>query len=224
MDHIVKVFCLLFFILISHSIAGQNFEGSITYKIEAQNPNPEMITDSMWQQGMKEQFGERGHMLKTTYYKGANYLSEIDAGLSNGIQAFNPKDGLIYSWQTGTDSAISLDSKKSLDAFESITPVEGTETILGIECKGVLLKSKLGQMTLWYNPEHFALEADLYKGHIYGHWEQILGELGCLPIKIEQQGFAGHVVMTALSFKEEKLNDEKFEIPTFKEVSPSPMN
>lgn len=224
MNRMIISSLVLVFGLSAHLVFGQNFEGSITYKVEAQNPNPEMITDSMWQVGMKEQFGERGHMLTTSYYKGANYYSEIDAGRSHGIQAFNPKDGLIYSWESGSEVAMTLDSKKSLDVFESISLLEETQTILDIECKSAVIKSQLGQMTVWYNPEHFTLDAAHYKGHIYGHWEQIMDELGCLPVKIEQQGFAGHIVMTAINFTEEKLSDDQFEIPNFKEVTPNPMN
>ena len=45
---------LTFLISISN---GQIFEGSITYKMEAFNPNTELIPDSTWQNIIKEQFG-----------------------------------------------------------------------------------------------------------------------------------------------------------------------
>ena len=94
---------------------GQSFEGSITYKMEALNPNREMIPDSTWQEGIKSQFGERGYMLQKYFYKEGNYVSEIDAGKEKGYQAFNSKDGLLYSWQEKSDTAITVSSKKYMD-------------------------------------------------------------------------------------------------------------
>lgn len=219
-----KVLVVTAFTLTCIFAYGQNFEGSITYKVVANNPNPEMIPDSTWQKGMKEQFGEKGYMVQKYYYKKARYISEIDAGKQSGLQAFNPKDGLLYSWQANADEAITLDSKKYMDAFVEITASDKTETILGIPCKSMVLKSKMGQMTLWYNSDHFKMDAKYYKGHIYGYWEQILQEIGCLPLKIEQKGFMAQMTQTAIAYKEESVKDDKFSIPTFKEVWANPVN
>lgn len=215
---------LVTFTVLSSMGYSQTFEGSITYKIVAHNPFPEKVPDSTWQRGLKEQFGERGYMLQKYYYKKASYISEIDAGQQVGFQAFSPQDHLIYSWQKGTEEAVTVDSRKNMDAFVEFIENEATETILGIQCKSIVLKSKMGQMTLWYNPEHFKMEAKYFKGHVYGHWEQILKELGCLPLKMEQKGFMTHVTQTAIAFKKEPIGGEKFAIPTFKEVTANPIN
>ena len=201
---------------------AQSYEGSITYKVEAHNPNPEMIPDSLWQKGIKEQFGERGYMLQKYFYKQGRYVSEIDAGTQTGYQAYNPEDGLLYSWQEGSDTALTVDSKKYMDKFVEIVPSEETETILGIACKSLIVKSEMGEMTFWYNSDHFKMDAKLYKDHLYGHWEQILGKTGCLPLKIEQKAFMTHLSLTAIDFKEAVVNDEKFTIPEFKEGNGQP--
>lgn len=203
---------------------GQSFEGSITYKMEALNPNPEMIPDSTWQEGIKSQFGERGYMLQKYFYKGGNYVSEIDAGKEKGYQAFNSKDGLLYSWQEKSDTAITVSSKKYMDELVEIVDSEETDTILGISCKSVVVKSKMGQMTLWYNSDYFKMDSNHYEGHIYGHWESILKKIGCLPLKMEQKGFMTHVVQTAIKYEETSIDDKKFEIPKFKELIENPVN
>lgn len=219
---ILKVtFALL---LINLSLFGQSFEGSISYKVVALNPNPEMITDSMWQEGLKEQFGEKGYMLQKTFYKAGNYMSEIAAGEENGFQTYNPENGLIYSWQSGAEVAVTVDSKKSMDEFVEVISSDETETILGIICNSVTLKSKLGEMTLWYNKDHLKMDPSFYKDHLYGHLKQTVNEIECIPLKIVQKGFMGHISMTAMEFEKLEVSDDKFKIPEFKETSASPMN
>jgi hypothetical protein len=195
---------------------GQYFEGTITYKLEALNPNPQMIPDSTWREGIKQRFGDTGHMIQKYFYKEGKYISEITAGTEQGYQAFNPKDGILYSWQQGSDTAVTIDAKQHLDALVNITDGEKTEVVLGIPCKTIVLESKAGQMTIWYNSEHFKMDPTLFRGHKYGHWEQILRKTRCLPLKIEQKGFMTHIVQTAISFEETLLDDELFDIPKFK--------
>ncbi len=215
-ESMIRLFLIALITLLSFSSYGQSFEGSITYKLEAFNPNPEMIPDSTWQDGVRSQFGNKGYLLQKYFYKKGNYISEIEAGKEEGFQAYNPKDGLIYSWQAKSDTVITINSRKYMDELVEIIDSEDSDTILGIPCKSVIVKSKMGKMTLWYNSEYFKMDADFYKGHIYGHWEQILKRIGCLPLKIEQKGLMVHIVQTAIEFEEISVEDKKFEIPDFK--------
>jgi len=211
-------------IFVSISVYGQTFEGWVTYKAELLNPNPKIIPDSTWQKGIKEKLGDKGYLLQKYYYKQDKYVSEIEAGNEKGYQAYNPKDKLLYSWKLGSDTAITLMSQKSMDAFVEITESEQTQTIAGIVCKSVLLKSKMGQMTIWYNRNHLKMNAELYKGHTYGHWEQILKKIGCLPLKIEVKSFMLHMVQTVVEYKQTTVDDKLFEIPKFKTILENPVN
>lgn len=215
---IVLVLCLPFL------ASSQSFEGVITFKLEMFNPNPEMIPDSLWDATIKAQFGEEGFMTQKYFYKGKNYTSEITAAQSFGHQTYNVKDGLLYSWQENSDTAITLDSKKYIDKVESFTKLPEKEMVMGIECQKIKMKTSLGSMTIWYNPEYMKMNPKLYKGHVYGHWEAILKETGCLPLKIEQKGFMTHFSQTVIDFKETEVDDSKFEIPEFKEVIANPVN
>ncbi|WP_124980489.1 hypothetical protein [Nonlabens xiamenensis] len=192
--------------------------------MEVLNPNPEMIPDSTWEEGIKSQFGEKGYMVQKYFYKRGNYIAEIEAGESKGFQAYNSEDGLLYSWQDKSDTAITLNSKKYLDELIEIIDSEETDTILGIPCRSVIVKSKMGKMTLFYNSDYLKMDSKFYEGHKYGHWEQILKKIGGLPLKMEQKGLMTHVVQTAIEFEEISIDDKKFEIPTFKEVIENPMN
>ncbi|MEO5967517.1 MAG: hypothetical protein ABIP68_07600, partial [Ferruginibacter sp.] len=94
-----RAFWIIIFSFSTTISYAQSFEGWITYKLEALNPNSEIISDSLFQEIMKEQFGDRGYMVQKYFYKGDNYISEVDAGKQIGYQGYNIKDKLIYAWQ-----------------------------------------------------------------------------------------------------------------------------
>lgn len=203
---------------------AQNFEGYLVYKVEVENPNPKMIPDSVWQEVKKEKLGERGYMLQKSFYKGDRYLTEMEFAAEQGFQAYNPEDSLIYSWEKGTSTALTLKSTQYLDKLEKVEHLDETETIMEIPCKAVRLSSKLGETTLWYNPEYFTLDASLYKDHVYGHWNTILEEIGCIPIKIEQRSPMASMTQTVIEYKEEALPESTFALPEFEEVMANPFN
>ncbi|RYC52324.1 hypothetical protein [Flagellimonas olearia] len=215
---------ILMMMVFGDAVSSQTFEGSITYKIMALNPEPTMIPDSIWQQGVKSQFGDRGYMLQKYHYKHANYISEIDAGEETGFQSYDPKKGLLYSWQKDSDTAIMVNTKKETDTLIEIYDAEQTDTIMGIPCKSIVVKSNMGEMTLWYNPDYFKMDPSYYKKHRYGHWDRILAKIGCLPLKMEQKKFMSHIVQIMVDHKEIAVDKERFEIPKFREIIESPTN
>ena len=217
-------FTFLMFLLSSIYSFGQSFEGSITYKLEVLNPNPKMIPDSSWREMLVSQFGERGYMIQKYFYKKDKYISEIDAGMQNGYQAYNPKTKLLYSWQANSDTVVTINTKNYIDNLIEITDSEALDTILGIPCKSIIVKSALGEMKLWYTSDYLKMDASLYQGHKYGHWEQILTKIGCLPMRMEQKGFMTNIVQTIIEFKEEPIADAKFSIPKFKKTIKNPVN
>ena len=89
---------------------GQIFEGTVTYKMELLNPNPEQIPQATWDAQMKASLGEKGYMLQKYFYKKGNYISEITAGKEEGYQLYNPKDKLLYAWQKGSGQAVTSNS------------------------------------------------------------------------------------------------------------------
>ncbi|WP_299248416.1 hypothetical protein [uncultured Aquimarina sp.] len=208
--------CVL--LLYSYFVCSQTFEGTVTYKMELFNPNPEQIPQATWDAQMKASLGEKGYMLQKYFYKKGNYISEITAGGEEGYQLYNPKDKLLYAWQKGSGQAITSDSTVYPDEIIEVEYLKEKETVLNIECNIVIIKSKAGTMKLWYNKGYLKMDASFYQGHAYGHWERMLKEIGCLPLKVEQKGYMSHAIQTALSFKEEKVADAKFKLPSFTNV------
>lgn len=221
----VHIFSLAILFVTSFSTSfSQSFEGWILFKMEMNNPNPKLIPDSTWQKLAKEQFGQRGYATQKYYYKNDQYISEIETAKGKGYQAYSPKDKLLYSWQMNSDTAITVDSRKYMDELVEFVDGTDTETILGIPCKTIVLKSKLGEMKLWYNSNFLKVDPKLFKDHKYGHWAQIIGKIKCLPLKVEQKAFMAYVVQTAIEYKSEPVSDSQFALPTFSFVMASPIN
>ncbi|MDR5591673.1 hypothetical protein [Christiangramia sp. SM2212] len=214
----MKNIILIILVFVCCSSFSQSFEGTITYKTKLLNPNPEMILQETWDAQMKSSLGDKGYMLQKYFYKKENYISEITAGGEEGYQLYNPKDKLLYAWQKGSGQAVTINSTVYPDEIIEVEHLKEKETVLNIECNIVVIKSKAGTMKLWYNKKYLKMDASFYQGHIYGHWERILEEIECLPLKVEQRGYMSHAVQTALSFEEQEVDDSKFKLPTFTNI------
>ena len=217
-------FLTLLFCAMSLALCAQSFEGTITYKLEAQNPNPKRIPEDVWNEGIKQQFGEKGYLLHEYYYKNNLYSSSIEANNEKGYQSYNPEDYLLYSWTEDGDTAITVDTRKSMDEFVKFISNKETDTIMGIPCNSIILKSKMSTMTLWFNADHFKMDPTLFEGHLYGQWQYILEKLECLPLKIHTEGFMVNMTQTAIAFEEKTIDEAVFRIPEFEEVIANPMN
>lgn len=225
MNHLTRCFGIVTIFLCIGSVSlSQSFEGKITYKLEAFNPMPDKVPDSVWQAQIKEIYGPKGYVLQDYYYKDNYYRSEFNMLGSNGVQSFNPEDGLLYSWTVGTDSAITVDSKKNMNAFVEVIPNEEVEEIMGVQCTSITVKTALGSMKLFFKKGYLPMDPEIYAEHIYGSWNEILKYTGCLPLKMEQTGFMTHIVQTAVSIEEKTIPQSRFEIPQFRKVITNPIN
>jgi hypothetical protein len=203
-----------FLVFVSATIFGQSFEGTVTYKIISINPYTQ-ISDSVWHERLKEYYSPKGYSLQKYFYKGNKYMSETDFHKTVKFQVYNPKNGLLYNWVDKSDTVVTINSKINRDELFEIIDLNKTETIMNIQCKGLIFKTRQNIMTVWYNPLYLKVDASLYKGHIFGSWEQILKRTGCLPIRIENTGEIGKVVKEIVEYKEMSVDDNKFNIPEF---------
>lgn len=218
------VHCFILLLVSFNVITAQSFEGTITYHLAPQNPNPEMLSDEEFKSSLKEVFGEEGVMVMSYSYKGGSYVSKISAGKEHGYQLYNKEDSLLYSWQEGSTEAQTLDSRKYMDEFVEIIETDDTEEIIGHLCKKITIKSKFGETHVWYPEGVLSVDPSLYEGHLYGHWVQTIQKTATLPLKTEVKGLMGHFIQTAVEFQETDVSDELFVLPKFDTVTPNPMN
>lgn len=207
---------LIALIYASLTVSAQSFEGWINYEVEILNPMPFVMPDSVWEEKMKKYKEEGGLNTLKYFYKNQNYISQVSFGKAKGYQLYSSRKNALYSWNSeDTKTAKRINANKSNDKFTEIIKTNETQTILGIECKMALVKSELSEMQIWYNENHFKMNSSHYKNHYYGHWNEILKAIQCLPLKIK---IPGSTTQVATSFNEEPVNDDMFLLPKFKKV------
>ena len=212
MKHTLLTALLSVFVMIAF---GQSFEGTVTYEMEIKNPMPDKIPDSLF-------FASIGGASKFTQvynYKDNLYKSEIkETGL---VQSYDPKANRLYSYNAAKDSAAWSDGSKYMDELVEIRKLDEKETILGVECNVIVIKSTLAETTYYYS-DRYKMDPKLFKGHKYGLWEDYLKETGALPLKFVVKSPFSNMVTTAVDIKEEALSNDLFKLPKFKSVVKNP--
>lgn len=206
---------LALLVLLATGVFAQSFEGTVTYRMDVKNPMPDRVPDSLFYASI----GNLGSITQVYRYKGNNYRSDIKE--TEAVQLYDPKKKRLYSYKEGGDTTMWSDATKYMDELVEIRPLDETETILGVECKAVMVKSKFAQTTYYYS-DKYKMDPKRFEGHTYGLWEDYLKETGALPLKFVVVSPFTNVVSTAVDIKEEQLADEFFELPKFKQVIKNP--
>jgi hypothetical protein len=221
----MKVFFLTSFLFTISLIHAQtSFEGYVVYKIEPQNPNKQLIADSIFYQRIKKVMNGQLYSIQKYFYKGDTYKSEVGVETKKTYQVFKPKEKRLYTWQQGVDSTIWVNSEKYSDKIKEVKQLPEEDVVLGIKCKKIVVISNIGETTYWYNPNKYKISYDAFKTHTYGNWNEYLKIAGALPIKFEVKGKMFYIITTATEVKEVKVKDSEFDLPTFKKVIQSPTN
>jgi hypothetical protein len=220
MRRVVLTLILVFF---CSKVFGQSFEGTVKYKIVSINPYTQ-ISDSVWQERLKEYYSPKGYAYQKYFYKGGKYKSETDFHETTKFEVYNPANKILYNWVANSDTVVTINSKINRDELFEIIDLNKTETVMNITCKALLFKSRQNIFTVWYNPAYLKIDATLYKEHYFGAWDQILKRTGCLPLKIESTGEIGKVVKEIVEYKEMSVADKDFFIPKFEVEMESNLN
>ena len=202
----MKLFKTILFLLVFPLVAiSQSFEGMITYEIEAKNPMPDQMTEEEFSQAMN------GHLkyVQDYYYKDDKYKSTLEA--SGLTFLYEPTEMKLYSYIVGNAEGTWIDVTKDVE-IQEIVKLEEQDTILGIPCQGIQIKSDLMTATYYYNSD-YKVDYEKFKGHKYGFWEAYLKETCGLPMKSITKTPFVYMVSTATDIKEMELEDAFFEVP-----------
>lgn len=184
----------------------QNFEGMITYEIEAKNPMPDQMTEEEFRQAMNNNL----KFVQKYYYKEDKYKSILEE--TQSVFLYEPTQMRLYSYIIGKEEGTWIDVTKDVEILE-IIKLEERDTILGIPCQGIQISSELMTATYFYSAA-YKIDYEKFKGHKYGLWEAYLKETCGLPLKSTAKSPYSHIVSTAIDIKEMELKDELFEVPT----------
>jgi hypothetical protein len=198
---------LLFILAISSLFSQENdFEGIITYKLEVKNPNPELISDSLWNVKVGNSISVHKY-----YYKSGNYKNLVDG---KELQIYNPESNKIYNYSIKKDTIFTniINAYKSIDSLKNIVKSDEIQFINGYDCNKLVIKSKLAE-SIYYYSNKVKISAENYINHHYGNWYEYLKETNALPIKIIIKNKFLNLEMNAISVEKKKLSIREFKLP-----------
>lgn len=206
-----KYFIIIFTVLFSMTVFGQNFEGTIFYANSYKSNNPKM-TDQQWTS-----------MLGTTQeylIKGGDYKS-IANGTLVQWQLYINKDNKLYNKMSNSETAFWNDASSQGDEILKIEVNKGVTEVLGYKCDEVILTCKSGVQKYYFNSK-LSVDTKLFSNHKFGNWFDYLVKSNSLPLKsiIETTQFTMESVATEV--KSMKLNTKNFELPAGIKTEKSP--
>jgi hypothetical protein len=218
-----NLFVTALFIFITGLLRGQSFEGTLTYKAEYKfNVSAEMEKRGVTKQKLIEKMKNEGtwsDSLRVTY-KQDNYIMYTDFS-PMAWSIYKGETNKIYSFRENDTAGIcivtdaSIDLEQHMRGIKPITANTGlTVDINGWMCELVRVIWKIGSYDFYFQPATFNIDPALYAKHISDGWAGYLQISHALPIRIVKTiTDVGTVTLTLSSYKEEKVDENIFNIP-----------
>jgi len=197
---------LLLFLAIIYCLPafGQtnSFTGLIIYDYQFQNP----VTGEDISEQMAHFLGKEQHY----YINDHSYKSYNENG--NLGQLYNSKTNKYYFVNPGSGQLMELDAANSSSEKVSVHHLDETETILGMQCKKLTVKTESSETTYWYSPQ-IKVNRTVYENHHFGDWATYMNaSSGALPLKfvVKNQNYTW--TSTARELKEMEFTEDDFDL------------
>lgn len=202
----------------SFTASAQNSEGWIIYKIELKNPFPMMISDENFKHLMTQEVGNLDNLYQKYFFTPDQYAHHLNFDKKIEYTVYDKTSQNVYSWEKDSKTAQVYDSKRSDDKILKLSKNNNIDTIMGIPCKSITLKTQDTYQTIWYNEDFLPIDPVAYQHHQFGAYNEILEITKSLPIKIDMKSLMTHMVMTLTEYQLEQLDPTLFNIPKFKKT------
>jgi hypothetical protein len=217
----IVLFILLFGI--SNCIFSQEFEGKIIYRTSVENANPERISDEQFKMMFQDIDTIAVLYLSQNQYKLETLNFETNK--CRTINQYDPITSRILSYMAGDKYLCWYSEPKNNSSFKPTIykDVYDTITILGHKCSSVTLDYGVTSKAKIYYSEDFRVDKKSIENDNFGFLDYIY-ECEALPLKIIMLGNGAihNLVYTAMIISAEKLKENAFKIPKFKEMKKSP--
>ncbi|MFY0628951.1 MAG: DUF4412 domain-containing protein [Flavobacteriaceae bacterium] len=182
--------------------AQKNFEGVIKFKVDFKDKTGEMT---------KEQIEEYIGNEQTYYLKKGRYKSEMNGSLKVTTY-YNGNDTLFMKTSTINSLMYTLvtneDEKVLSYKFSDVT-----ETIAGVKCKLVIVKTNKGTHKYYYSKD-VRIKPKFYKKHKAGLWSYFMKiTKGGISIRSIADLDGSYNSIEAVSIERKKLDDSIFDRP-----------
>jgi hypothetical protein len=168
---------------------GQSFEGEIIYSNSYMSKSPGLSDDRL-----RMLLGDR----QEYYIKGSQYRSVTNGGIVE-LQVYEPRTNRVYNQRPGNDTLYWIDAAANPDVVVSWTVRRNADTVLGIPCDVMVIKTNNGSQTVYYSSRYRA-DTVGFKRHRFGNWDLVTSKCGALPLKsiLENGQFRMESVATAI--------------------------
>jgi hypothetical protein len=195
---------------------SQSFQGSILYYQDFELPKSFLdmgITKEVMLKKMNSD-GQWFDSVKISYKQG-NYYS-IGNNVKKTLKIYKADVNKSYNFDgdiCAVQDAIDLDLDGSPDKPQVIEDIEGTLTVMGLPCKGIRMKWKLGSVEYYYHPQQAAVDPALFAKHSSDGFAEFVKRSKCLPMKIVKNAMGMLISQTAVQVKPEEVSASLFKIP-----------
>ncbi|PWA04176.1 hypothetical protein [Flavobacterium psychrotolerans] len=206
-----KGIVIVFSVLTTIAVFGQNFEGKIVYTNSYKSKKPEM-SDQKWAAllGSTQEY----------FIKGGDYKSVTNGTLVQW-QLYNNKENRLYVKMANSEAAFWNDASVQGDAILKVEVNKNATEVLGYKCDEVILTCESGLQKYYFNSK-LAVDAKLFVNHKFGNWYGFLSESHALPLKSIIEIAVFTVESVATEVKPMKLDANTFELPEGIKTEKSP--
>ncbi|WP_397362520.1 hypothetical protein [Olleya sp. R77988] len=199
----MKQLFTLFNLLASIMLYSQEFEGTVTYKMDYTIKSSELDL-----QELKKLMGTEAK----THFKDGFYLEKTDSDFMS-YQLYSPKDTLVYYKNNIKSDTIKYNRVNTKTEEEFTYKIEkNTDTILGYKCDKLIFKDKYGIKTYYYSSE-LSLDPEDYKFFLVSNKNKIVSLMKAIYLRLEMTFPAFTVDIIATEVKHTQLKKSLFKLP-----------
>lgn len=179
-----------------------NFSGKIVYHYDFKDTKTGIdITDRF--SGI---MGSEQH-----YFINSNNYKAFDEE-GNLKQLYNAESNKYYFPNPNSGEIMELDGSVVLSEIISVTKLEGTETILGMTCKILVVTTKTDE-TIYFYSDEIAVDPNNFSQHKFGGWSAYMkASNGALPLKYILKNEQYTWTSTAVEVSKMELPNKEFDL------------
>lgn len=179
-----------------------DFSGKIVYQYDFKDTKSgNNITDQL--SGI---IGSEQHY----FMNSKNYKAFDEDG--NLVQLYNAESNKYYFPNPNSGEIMEIDGSVMMSEIISVTKLEGTETILGMTCKILVVTTDTDETTYFYSDE-IAVDPSNFSQHKFGGWSEYMkASNGALPLKYILKNKQYTWTATAVEISKMELSNEEFDL------------
>lgn len=201
---------------------AQDFEGTLTYLADIKIVSQKMLDMGMTEEILKSKMeadGRWADTIKISYKNG--FYRQLNLSAVKSWIIYRPDSNKLYTFQEGDASNICIVADASIDLENKMTGKMPTITLLDslysdddYKLRAVEVKWSTGSYYYMFDENHFKVNPENFKGHIYDGFYEFLKLSKSLPIEIyKKTNDIIKVRLTLIESSNEQIDYSLFEVP-----------